>query len=102
LYGDYLFHFHRAFGGAEFARDLVPYVGLGAEIFFAESGTRNNGAYYTSSSSSVGFGIRIPLGIEWMIPRAPLGVYVELTPGVGLIPGTFGYFQGGIGARFYF
>jgi hypothetical protein len=104
LYGDYLFHFRRAFGSStEFLRDLVPYAGLGAELFFAENSTKGSGAYYTSTSgSSVGFGVRIPLGAEWMIPRAPLGIFVELVPGVGLIPGTFGFIQGGIGARFYF
>lgn len=103
LYGDYLFHFPGAFGRSNaFLHQLTPYVGLGAELFVSENTANTNGKYFTANNSSVDFGVRIPLGIEWKIPRSPVGVFVELVPGLGLLPGTFGFFQGGIGARFYF
>lgn len=103
VYSDYLFHFRGAFGNSNpFLHQLVPYVGLGGELFVSESSDRTGGPYYTPNDSSVGFGIRIPLGLEWLVPRAPLGIFLELVPGVGIVPSTFGFFQGGIGARFYF
>lgn len=108
IYSDYLYHFHGAFGSSnEFAKDLTPYVGIGGEIIFASSSgsgvsTRTGNHYFKSSSSSVGVGIRIPFGLEWMTPKVPLGVFIELVPGIGLAPGTYGFLQGGIGARFYF
>ena len=103
LYSDYLFHFPGAFGRSNaFLHQLVPYVGLGGEIFISENTANTNGKYFTSNNSSVDFGVRIPLGIEWKIPRSPVGVFVELVPGLGLLPDTFGFFQGGVGARFYF
>jgi hypothetical protein len=103
LYSDYLFQFPGAFGSStEFAKQLKPYVGVGAEFLFDENTGRYNDHYFGNSSASIGFGIRIPLGVEWVALDAPIGVFVELVPGVGIAPGTYGFVQGGVGARLYF
>ena len=104
LYADYLYHFPRAFGrSTEFLSQLNPYVGVGLELFIQTQDTGNQDrTYFRSDQGSTGLGIRIPLGIEWRPGSPPLGVFVELTPGVGVIPATFGFVQGGIGLRFYF
>lgn len=102
LYLDYLYHFPGAFGNSsEFVSELTPYVG-GGGVLFIQTATDTNRAYFNSNQGSAGFGIRIPLGIEWTPEKAPFGVFVEIAPGVGLVPATFGLFQAGIGARFYF
>lgn len=102
LYVDYLYHFPGAFGdSSQFVSELTPYVG-GGGILFIQTGTDVNRAYFNSNQGSAGFAIRIPLGIEWTPEHAPFGVFVEVAPGVGLVPATFGLFQAGIGARFYF
>jgi hypothetical protein len=104
IYSDYLYHFKGAFGASsEFATELTPYVGGGAVLFVQ---TTNQGhqdrSFFRSDQGSVGLALRIPVGIEWTPGRAPFGVFVEIAPGIGIVPATFGLLQGGIGARFYF
>ncbi|HUP57911.1 MAG TPA: DUF3996 domain-containing protein [Bdellovibrionota bacterium] len=85
IHADYLFHFPGAFGTNEpFIRQLDPYVGIGAALFFSTKSGRTDRKFFTDDGSSVGFGIRIPLGIEWLIPRAPFGIFLELVPGIGV------------------
>jgi len=103
VYSDYLFHFPEAFGNSTaFLRSLQPYVGIGGELFLSGNSNRAKTEYYNSPGSSVGFAIRIPLGAECLVPGAPIGVFAELVPGVGIVPGTFSFLQGGVGARYYF
>lgn len=105
FYGDYLFHFPDGFGHAEqFIAQLTPYVGIGAMVLFFNSNYYGPDKKYSrvANSTSAGFGVRIPLGIEWKPAKPPLGVFVELVPGIGLVPGTFGFIGGGIGVRYYF
>lgn len=100
VFSDYLYHFPGVFGSSsQFVTQLTPYLGIGG-VFFDNTGGANS--FYGASGSSAGLGLRIPLGIEWRPGRPPLGVFVELVPGLGIIPSTFGFFQGGIGIRFYF
>lgn len=101
VYGDYLWQFRGAFAGKSgerFVRELTPYVGAGLSLFMASAGGNR---FYTGTSTA-GLGIRIPLGIEWTPAEPPLGVFVELVPGLGIVPSTFGFFQGGAGVRYYF
>jgi hypothetical protein len=93
LYADYLFHF-KSYSG------IRPYAGIGGGFLIA-SGSKK-GKYFEEQDGSFGLGIRIPIGAEWFIPEAPFGIFAEIVPGIGLVPSTYGFFQGGIGARFYF
>lgn len=93
IYSDFLFHF-KSYQG------IRPYAGIGGGFLIA-SGKKDN-KYFDQDDGSIGLGIRIPLGAEWFIPEAPFGIFLEIVPGVGIIPSTYGFFQGGIGARFYF
>jgi hypothetical protein len=105
IYADYLYHFPGAFGqSSNFARDLTPYLGIGGLIAFSTDGRYRDdrGVVFRNTNSSVGLGLRIPLGLEWRAPDVPIGVFVELVPGISLVPNTSGFLQGGIGARFYF
>lgn len=104
LYADYLYHFPGVFGrSSTFVSQLNPYIGVGLEFFIQTQDTGNKDrTYFRSDQGSTGLGIRIPLGIEWRPGSPPLGVFLELTPGVGVIPATFGFVQGGVGIRFYF
>jgi hypothetical protein len=105
IYTDYLLHFPGAFKTSNrFFSELSPYVGVGGMLLFFSSGYYHDGEYYRNSGSSqLGLAARIPLGIEWLPTNAPhLGVFVEVVPGVSVIPGTSGFFLAGIGARYYF
>ncbi|MBN21722.1 MAG: hypothetical protein CL678_10590 [Bdellovibrionaceae bacterium] len=87
-YADYLKHFPHAFGkSSKFVYELAPYVGVGLGV---------------GLDHDVLVAARIPLGIEWMIPRSQIGLFLELVPGLAVIPSTTFRFGGGIGVRFFF
>jgi hypothetical protein len=81
IYSDYLFHFKPI-------HTIKPYIGIGGGL--------------SVQSKSLGIGLRIPFGGEWFIPSAPFAVFLEVTPGIGILPSTNGFVQGGLGVRYYF
>lgn len=98
ILGDHLWHFPNALAGAGGgANQFVPYLGLGAVLFFDDDGN-----FRDRNDRDVALGARIPLGIEFLPRAIPLGVFAEVVPGVGIVPDVFGFVQGDIGARFYF
>jgi hypothetical protein len=105
IYGDYLWHWPAGFGrSSTFVAQLSPYVGVGALVVFFDKtyyGAGKKYSYY-DESASVGLGARIPLGIEWNPSKPPIGVFIELVPGIMLMPRTSGFFQAGLGVRYYF
>lgn len=104
IYADYLYHFPGVFGNqTQFISELTPYVGGGLVLFFVTNNTPGmNLSYFQSNQGSVGLALRIPLGIEWTPSQVPLGVFLEIAPGIGVVPATFGIVQAGIGVRYYF
>jgi hypothetical protein len=105
LLADYLWEFPRGLSSVTDRRvgsQLIPYVGVGAMLVIT-SGTVGRGVFgSTFTANSVGLAARVPLGIEFLPDSVSLGVFAELVPGLGLIPGMFGLIQGDIGVRFYF
>lgn len=47
-------------------------------------------------------GARIPLGLSYLAPEAPLEFFIEVAPVLNLTPNTDGDADGGIGVRYYF
>jgi hypothetical protein len=99
IYSDYDMHWPGAFGGG--AHELAPYLGIGGIMIFSNDRYWHDNRYY-SRDTSLALGLRIPLGIEWLPRGAPIGVFAEIAPGLTIIPATWGFFTGAIGARFYF
>lgn len=104
IFSDYLFHYPGALGrSSTFTTQLTPYVGIGGVLAYAnERNYYKDRHFFGTRRDSLGLGLRVPLGIEWVPGRPPLGVFVELVPGISLIPSTSGIFEGGIGIRYYF
>ncbi len=103
VFSDYLFHFPALFGKPHpFVAQLSPYIGVGGIFMGSTHSGRRDGRYFTSGGASAGLGLRIPVGVEWLPSVPTLGVFVELVPGIGIVPSTFGFFEAGIGARYYF
>jgi hypothetical protein len=48
------------------------------------------------------FGVRIPIGLDYLFGSAPLDVFFELVPILDLVPGTYFHFNGAIGIRYFF
>lgn len=107
VYADYLYHFPGGFGlESPITSQLHPYVGIGGFLGFAGADrtgeNRDRRKLYGDSTSSVALALRIPVGMEWMPSNPRLGVFLELVPGIALVPSTDAIFQGGIGVRYYF
>jgi hypothetical protein len=78
------YHFHIPMG----VESLTFFVGVGVYIvLWNEFGVA---------------GIRVPLGLEYILSEIPLGLFFEVAPGLDLIPGTDFSLGAGIGVRWYF
>lgn len=103
LYADYLFHYPGAFKqNNKFINELSPYIGVGGLMAMTSSNRDNADRFYGRTSGSFGLAVRVPLGIEWQLPKPSIGVFVEFVPGLSLVPSTSGLIQGGLGIRYYF
>ncbi len=83
LHADYLLH---SFIKVETGK-LAFYYGIGARLNLQDDAR---------------FGIKIPLGLSYMLPNAPLDIFFEISPVMDLIPDTELKFLGFVGIRYYF
>lgn len=103
LYGDYLFLFHDAFGRQnKFIAQLTPYVGVGGLFALGTNSDHDKGNYFHDRDDRLAIGVRVPVGVEWRWDKVPLGVGLEIAPGIAVIPGTTGFINAGLSLRYYF
>jgi len=85
LQADYVWHF---FNAISVSKGKLPiYVGIGARVVLADDPN---------------FGIRIPVGIDYLFADAPIDVFLELVPILDLSPSSDFGIGGGIGIRYWF
>jgi len=88
VHGDYLVHFN-VFN----TTSKIPlYVGIGGRIKF-----KNN-----KKITDNRIGVRVPLGIDFMLNNAPVDIFIELVPVLDLSPKTDINFNGAVGIRYFF
>ncbi|MDZ7794790.1 MAG: hypothetical protein U5P10_14210 [Spirochaetia bacterium] len=85
VHSDYLHHFPGIFGSD--IPTLAGYTGIGGMIELKDNPE---------------IGLRIPFGLSFTIPDAPVELFFEIVPMVLLAPETDGALNGGLGARYYF
>lgn len=105
IFSDYLFHFRGTFGNSHpFFAELATYVGIGGVLAVADHDHRDgkDHKFYGHDDSSIGIGARVPVGVEWLPPKYRLGVFLEIVPGLAVVPGTDFFVDAGLGARYYF
>ena len=103
VYGDYLKHYPRPFKNSDpFFSNIDFYMGVGANLVVTTNDRYNNDNYLGKKSGSVGLGVRVPFGLEWQPADPPIGVFLEIVPGISVIPSTSVVVQGGLGIRYYF
>jgi len=95
-HADYLLHFT---GGR--IRDggvhrLVPYAGVGGMVGLHD---RDKGRGHDRDGA---LGARIPLGIAWMPTSFPIDVFLEVVPGIFLLPETDPGLDASLGLRYFF
>ena len=89
LHGDYLFH---NFKFLSVPKGRLPfYYGVGVRFLFHEK-----------EEDGTVFGVRFPLGIEYLFASPSLGLFMEIVPVLDLAPGTDFDLNGAVGFRFYF
>jgi hypothetical protein len=47
-------------------------------------------------------GIRFPIGVNFIFRQFPIDMFLEIAPGIDLIPATDFFLSGGLGIRYYF
>lgn len=60
------------------------------------------GRYYDNGSSRVSFGVRVPVGLTYLIDEAPVDLFLEVVPTMDLLPGTYLDLDAALGVRYYF
>jgi hypothetical protein len=85
LQADYVWHFFELMPVP--SGKLPLYIGIGGRVVLADDPS---------------FGIRIPIGIDYMFADAPIDVFLELVPILDLSPETDFGVGGGLGIRYWF
>jgi hypothetical protein len=83
---DYLVH-QPGLAEADVGRVLL-YAGIGGRVKAEEDDSR--------------IGVRIPLGVDYVLAGPPLDVFFEVAPVLDVAPKTAFRINGGIGVRYYF
>ena len=96
IHGDYLWGSHPFNDGA-----FSLHYGLGAAIGFGRTTYLAADHGYFIRTQELGFAARVPVGIDYEIPRSPCEVYVELAPIVILTPDAGVGIDAGLGIRIY-
>jgi len=85
FHGDYIFH---NFSLINVEKGSLPvYYGVGIRI---------------KTKGETKFGVRIPVGIDYLLDNAPLDIFFEIVPVLDLTPETKFRFSAGLGIRFFF
>jgi hypothetical protein len=94
LHADYLWHDFGLLHPGPPAGRLPVYFGIGGRLQLGDENDRHEG--------DDRLGVRFPVGIAWIAAAAPIDVFVEVVPVLGLIPGTELDVDAAIGVRFWF
>ena len=87
IHGDYLWH--RVIEDLDIGGSVPLYYGIGARLLLRED-----------EDSKIG--VRIPIGLDFLIDNGRFDIFVEIAPIFNVIPDTDFSLSGGVGARFYF
>jgi hypothetical protein len=85
VHADYLWQFPLDI--AEMQGRLPLYIGVGGRLL---------------TGHDAHAGVRVPFGISYIFPRAPVEMFAEITPLMDLTPSTDFGINAAVGVRFYF
>jgi len=89
LHADYLRH---RFGVIEVSRGQLPiYYGIGGRLRFNDTGNED-----------VEFGVRFPVGLDYLFPSDPIDIFLEIVPILDLVEETDFELNASLGARYWF
>ena len=84
--------------------DLLLTLGVGPRIgvWFGGKAQKYWSKKATHDDSSFGLGVRAKVGVNFLLERVPVELFLEAAPGLGVLPYIGGFIDGGIGVRYYF
>jgi hypothetical protein len=94
LHADYLYHNFDIFKVDE--GSLPLYFGIGGRLRFEE------GDHPLDEHHGTHVGLRLVLGLEYLVAEYPMSIFFEVAPIVDLAPATEGSVNGGLGIRYVF
>ena len=97
LHADYLKHNFSLFKPQGLKGQLPLYFGIGGRI-----SKRDGHHRHSHDDADTEIGVRIPLGITYLFEEAPIDLFAEIVPSLGLLPDTDFDLDLALGARFYF
>lgn len=93
IHADYLWHSFKPFNEIE-SGQLPIYYGVGGRIVFADN-------FPNQGDNQAIIGIRGPVGLNYLLEDAPIGLFLEVAPILNIVPETDFDVDGAIGIRFY-
>lgn len=99
IHADYLFHNMNLI---KVGKGRLPlYYGPGARIrTWNGNGYEHHGQWH--GEGGAGLGIRFPVGLDYLPEKAPVDVFLEVVPGLDLLPSTWFDIGGALGVRYWF
>lgn len=98
LHGDYLWHRYEWLMPKNIRGTLPVYFGIGARLKLQDEG--GPGDRHNQDENI--FGIRVPLGVNYLPYNGPFDLFAELVPILNLAPDSDLAFSAALGARLYF
>lgn len=96
LHLDFLHHHFIPAKAKKKSENTLPfYYGIGGRVIFKDD---NN----PKTEDDTTFGVRIPLGLDFMFSNAPMDVFVEVVPALDLVPDTDFDLEAAGGIRYFF
>ena len=96
LHADYLFH---NFDFFDVDKGALPiYFGIGGRLRFED----DDNALVGEDDDDYRVGLRVAIGIEYILESNPFGFFFEIAPIVDFLPDTEADVNGGIGVRYIF
>ncbi len=95
LHCDYLYHNFEIFKVDE--GSLPLYFGIGGRVRFEDDDHKD-----LDNDHGTRVGLRLVLGLEYLVAAYPMSVFFEIAPIVDVAPKTEGSMNGGLGIRYVF
>lgn len=103
IYGDYLIETHDPLRSPQL-NDVGLFYGVGGMIVITnDNHHRHNDGYYGDEDGDVGFGVRVPVGLDWRPAKAKdFSFHIQIVPILAVVPETELEFNAGIGFKYHF
>lgn len=100
IYGDYLLETHDALRSIP---DVGLFYGVGGLLVVTNKDRYEKDAYYGNHDGDVGFGVRIPVGLDWRPTQTKdFSFHFQIVPTISIAPETELAFMAGLGFKFHF